>query len=749
MFFRRFLLILEKTGMGQEMISSEEQRKIQAKYQRLLDDLSPFTTQKKLEKVKEAFHLLQKHCKDNRGTDDQLDIFHSLEMAHLLVDQIGVGTTSVIAALLHNVVDKCDVSPKDIEKRFGETVALIIRQFKEISDIYVDKPSIYSDNFRNLLLSLAGDIRVILLKLADRVHVMRSLGGVDTTTQKRVAEETTYLYAPLAHRLGLYNLKNELDENAMRYTYPEIYETVERKLRETKDQRAQYIREFIKPIDEELRSHGFDFEIKGRSKSIHSIWQKMKRQNVDFEQVYDVFAIRIILNNTIEDEKADCWRVYSLIANKYEPNPKRLRDWISVPKKSTGYESLHTTVKGPRDRWVEVQIRTQRMNQNAEKGHAAHWKYKEGKALDSNEEYLKAIRETLENIEPSELDNKPAAKLDMYGDQIFVFTPDNDLKRLPAGATVLDFAYQVHTKVGDRCTSAIVNDKNVPIRHRLQNGDKVKIITSANQKPSSDWVNFVKSTRTQNKIRRSLRQMHYKDVDEGKSILMRKLSQLKMDFSDKVVKDLILYYKMNSAQDLYQGIGSREIDISDLKQILKGDTGQQQTQSVEPQEQKPEPRKKPSTKLKDNVLLIDNEKINDYKMANCCKPVFGDDIFGFVTVGKGITIHRTNCPNAKQLRTKYSYRIIDAKWYKPDDEPSYLSELRIVGRDELGIVNSISEVISNELKVNMQSVAFNSDKNNVNFVGTVKVFVQDAKNLDALIHKLLKLKGIEKVSRIT
>jgi len=721
-------------------------RKIEAKYQKLLVELSPVASQNEIEKVKQAYQMLCSHCGEKKRSDNQLYIAHPLEVAHLLVDQIGLGTTSVIAALLHNIPYQCDVSIEEIEKRFGSTVTLIIKEFRQISDIHIEKPSLYSENFRDLLLSLAQDIRVILLKLADRVHVMRTVNSADKKTRQMNSEETFYLYAPLAHRLGLYNLKTELEENAMKAVYPEIYEEIERKLRETKEARAQYIREFIKPIDQELKKYGFDFEIKGRSKSIHSIWQKMKNQNVDFDQVYDVFAIRIILNNTIEDEKTDCWRVYSFITNKYEPNPVRLRDWVSVPKKSTGYESLHTTVKGPGERWVEVQIRTRRMDENAEKGHAAHWKYKEGGGKDTNEERLKAIREMLEQVDPGELDKSEEAKIDLYKDTIFVFTPQNELKKLQTGSSVLDFAYQVHTRVGDKCMGAIVNGKNVPIRHKLENGDKVKIITSNNQKPSPDWVNYVQSNRTKNKIRRALRRIQYKDVDEGKAILVRKLNQLKMEFTDKIVKDLILHYKLNSAQDLYQGIGSREIDISDLKKILADEKNTEQKIPAEQKIQKQEPKRNSLLKSKENVLLIDGERIDDYKMANCCKPVFGDDIFGFVTVNEGIKIHRTNCPNAKQLKERYGYRIIDAKWYKPDEESAYLSELRITGKDELGVVNNISEVISNDLRVNMQSVSFNSNKGS--FIGNIKVFVKDNKDLDALVHKLLKVKGVDKVSRI-
>ncbi|MCF8231281.1 MAG: RelA/SpoT family protein [Bacteroidales bacterium] len=732
------------------MIEPEEQKKLEAKYRQLLDDLYSHTTEQEIEKVKDAYRFLESHCGEKRRKDNELYILHPLEVAHLLVDQIGLGATSVIAALLHNVPYVCEVSVDKIGKRFGSTVASIIRDFKKISDIYVEKPSLYSENFRNLLLSLAGDIRVILLKLADRVHIMRTLEGVDKKTRERAAEETSFLYAPLAHRLGLYNLKTELEENAMYSMYPEIYNDISRKLRETKEARAKYIREFTQPIETALRQYGFDFEIKGRSKSIHSIWQKMKNQNVPFERVYDVFAIRIILNNIIEDEKTDCWRVYSFITNEYEPNPTRLRDWVSTPKKATGYESLHTTVKGPRNRWVEVQIRTRRMDENAEKGQAAHWKYKEGESQDSNEERLKSIREMLEQVDPNELDRKEHAKIDLYKDTIFVFTPQNDLKKLSTGATVLDFAYQIHSKVGDKCMGAIVNGKNVPIRHELQNGDQVKILTANNQKPSPDWVNFVKSNRTKNKIRRALRRIQYKDVDEGKAILQRKLSQQKMEFNDRIVKDLIQHYKLNSAQDLYQGIGSREIDISDLKKILAADNEPAQKPVRETAQEiktdKAPPKKKPSGKADKTSLLIDGERINDYHMANCCKPVFGDDIFGFVTVDQGIKIHRTNCPNAKQLKEKYGYRIIDAKWYNPDEEASYLSELRITGKDELGVVNNISEVISNDLKVNMQSVSFSSNKGT--FVGHIKVFVTDTKYLDALFHKLLKVKGVDKVTRI-
>jgi GTP pyrophosphokinase len=695
------------------------------------------------EKIREAFALLASSCGDKRHADATLPTRHSVEVAISVVEELGLGSKSVLASLLHALPHQCDVSVISIEQQFGKEVAALTEGFQTISGIRIEKPSLYSDNFRNLLLSLVKDIRIILIKLIDRMHMMRSLDGVDDKTKKKLCDETFYLYAPLAHRLGLYRMKMELEDNAMKHAYPEVFRSITRKLSESKKEREDYIAEFITPVKADLQAQGFVFEIKGRSKSVFSIWQKMRKQNVNFGQVYDVFAIRIIIENTIEDEKADCWKVYSILTNRYIPNPKRLRDWVTVPKQGTGYESLHTTVQGPAGRWVEVQIRTRRMDNIAEKGQAAHWKYKEGPAkASSDEERLKVIRELLEQTSVKDLDEGDDARIDLYRDTIFVFTPDSDLKKLPAGSTVLDFAYHVHSRVGEQCTGAIVNGRNVPIRYELKNGDTVKILTSKNQTPSEDWVNYVKSNRTRVKIRRSLRQKQYSHTDAGKAILLRKLNQLKIQFEDEVVNNLLKHFKVKTSQDLYEGIGSQDFNISNLRTILA-----KESKTDKPVEEylQPEPVKS-SISSGQEVLLVDNESLNDYKMANCCKPVFGDDIFGFVTINEGVKIHRTNCPNARQLKEKYSYRIIEAQWYNPAAKSDYQAELRITGADKLGLVNRITDIISGEVRVNMQSINFTSNKGM--FTGRLIVHIRDNQVLDALTYKLRKVPGVDRVHRI-
>ncbi len=725
------------------MITASEKEALERRKNYLIALLQLNEDSGEAKKINQALNYALTKCPEARHSDNTLLAKHAVEVSITVVEELGLGVNTVVAALLHIVVLNCEYEADDIQKKFGATVRELLEGFKKISRIKVAKPSLYSDNFRNLLLSLVTDIRVILLKLIDRVHMMRSLQDVDEKTQAKVCEETFYLYAPLAHRLGLYKLKTELEDNAMKYTYPEMFTSITKSLRETKRAREAYIREFIQPLNAELKSHGFKFETKGRSKSIYSIWQKMQKQKVKFDEVYDVFAIRIILDNTIEDEKSDCWSVYSIITNKYEPNPKRLRDWVTVPKKATGYESLHTTVLGPRERWVEVQIRTRRMDNVAEKGHAAHWKYKEGAKGTSDEERLKAIREILERPESAELEQSADAKIDLYKDTIFVFTPDGELKKLQAGATVLDFAYQVHSRVGEQCTGAIVDDKNVPIRYELNNGETIKIITSKNQKPAPDWINYVKSNRTKTKIRRSLRQMQLQHTDAGKATLKRKLNQIKTPFSDEVVNHLLKHFKVKTSQDLYEGIGSQQFDVSGLREILNPGTEEEKPVSEEIPVKTSETTHISSGS---DVLLVDNESINDYKMANCCKPIFGDEIFGFVTVGDGVKIHRVNCPNAKQLREKYSYRIIEAKWYKASQESEYLSELKITGEDQLGMVNKITDVISSEARANMQSINFSS--NSGVFTGYVTIHVKDNKVLDSLVYRLRKMPGIEQVLRI-
>jgi len=591
--------------------------------------------------------------------------------------------------------------------------------------------------------SISDDIRVVLLRLADRVDLMRNLDNDSREIQLRYADETFHLYAPLAHRLGLYALKTELEENAMRYSEPEMYYSIEHSLKESIKEREAYIKKFIAPIKDELKEQGFQVTIKGRSKSIYSIWKKMQKQNVDFEQVYDVFAIRIILDNTVVNEKADCWNVYSIITNTFEPNPKRLRDWITTPKKSTGYESLHTTVKGHNNKWIEVQIRTRRMDEVAETGQAAHWKYKEGKKTESNEERMKRIREILETEDALQLEKGDGTKIDLYKDTIFVFTPNADLYKMKAGSTVLDFAYRIHSNIGDTCIGAIIKGQNYSIKHKINNGDTIKILTSKKQSPSSAWLNIVTLNKTKAKIRKSIRAIEYKDAEMGKGMLLRKLGQLKIEFSDLIIQKLQKYFNCHLAIDLYQKIGSQQIDIGLIKNVLTEEEVVAEEKEIVNLPVEEQFLKRKST---GEIFFAGNDNITDYQFAKCCRPVFGDSIFGFVTVGGGVKIHRNACPNAQQLREKYPYRIVEANWYSKGEESTYLSQLRLVGVDRLGLVKEITDLVTNNLNVNIQSISFGTTKGE--FIGDLKVFVKEYASLEMLIHELLKINGVNKVQKI-
>ncbi|MEA3505151.1 MAG: HD domain-containing protein, partial [Bacteroidota bacterium] len=562
------------------MITKEELKRIEEEQNLLLYAAKNILLAGDEKIIRKAISFIVENQSGKRRKDGRLNIFHLIEVARIAVDRIGLGKTSIVAALFHNILRESDVSLSEIEKEFGRGVTDLIKGYEKLSGIHIDKPSLFSENFRNFLFSLSDDIRVILLRLVDRVDLMRNLDAYSRKEQLRYADETFHLYAPLAHRLGLYNLKTELEENAMRYTEPEMYKSIERSLEKNVFEREAYINEFIMPIHNKIREYNYDVEIKGRSKSVYSIWKKMQNQKVKFEQIYDVFAIRIILKNTVVSEKADCWNIYSVITDIFEPNPKRLRDWVTTPKKSTGYESLHTTVKGPGDKWVEVQIRTQRMDEIAETGQAAHWKYKEGKKVESNEERMARIREIMEREDFFHLDKSNATKIDLYRDTIFVFTPTGDLFKLKANSTVLDFAYHIHSNVGDKCTGAIINGKNYSIKYHIKNGDTVKILTSKNQSPSLAWLSIVTSSRTMAKIRRSIRKTEYKDAELGKGILKRKLNQLKIEYSDVLIDKLLKHYKCKLAIDLYQKISDEKIDISDLKKILLEKESHQEEETI-------------------------------------------------------------------------------------------------------------------------------------------------------------------------
>jgi guanosine-3',5'-bis(diphosphate) 3'-pyrophosphohydrolase len=585
---------------------------------------------------------------------------------------------------------------------------------------------------------------VILIKLADRLHNMRTLDSMPREKQLKIASETAYLYAPLAHRLGLYSIKIELEDLAMKYTEPEIYTEISEKLQQTKRERTKFINEFVEPIKEELDKQEFKYEIKGRSKSVHSIWTKMKKQGVSFEEIYDLFAIRVIIDTDLEDEKAMCWKAYSVITDFYHPNPDRLRDWISTPK-ANGYESLHTTVMGPGGRWVEVQIRSKRMDEIAEKGYAAHWKYKESAAETALDEWIQRIRELLENPESNALDFVDEFKLNLFSDEIFVFTPTGELITLPSSATTLDFAFEIHTDIGSKCIGAKVNHRLVPLSHVLRSGDQVEILTSSKQTPKEDWLNYVVTAKAKSKIKTALKEEKKKVGEDGKEMLQRKFRHLKLAFNNENINELLAYYKIPTSLELYYRIAKGVLDIQDLKDFIqdKGNIKAKTPQRIEPQSL--ESIVKNIRGSSDMLVIGENLEKIDYKLSSCCSPIPGDDVFGFITVNEGIKIHRVNCPNAIQLMSNYAYRIVKAKWTN-QQQIAFLAGIKITGIDQVGVVSKISKVISSELKVNMRSISI--DSNDGIFEGTIMLFVHDTHHLDKLTQKLKAVQGILTVSRI-
>lgn len=723
-----------------------ERKEILRRYRALLRACKPFMKKGDKRLVRLAFDIALEAHKDMRRKSGEPYIYHPLEVARIAVEEIGLGTTSVICALLHDVVEDTDITLDQIEKEFGNIVARIIDGLTKISGLYnkSTNSSDQAENFRKMLLTLADDVRVILIKLADRLHNMRTLESMPKEKQLKIASETAYLFAPLAHRLGLYAVKSELEDLSLKYTEAEVYRDIARKLRETRSKRDRFIRDFIEPLSAEIEKTGLKFDIKGRPKSINSIWNKMKKQGIEFEEVYDLFAIRIILESNGESEKPDCWRVYSIITDIYQPNPNRLRDWVSTPK-ANGYESLHTTVMGPGGRWVEVQVRTRRMDEIAEKGFAAHWKYKDQTSDNAFDEWLTRIREVLENPEPNALEFIDNFKLQLYAKDLFVFTPKGDLIKLQAGATALDFAFEIHTDIGMKCIGAKVNHKIVPLSYQLQNGDQVEILTSNIQKPKSDWLNFVTSAKAKSKIKQSLKELKRENADLGKDILQRKLKQWKVNFSDETIQKIIGHFKLNSTLDLYYFIATEKIDLAQVKSILTKPEKPSSRNINRIDENNFESLVKSNSTKNEDMLIIDDKigKI-DYTLAQCCNPIPGDDIFGFVTVSEGIKIHRVSCPNAVQLLSKYGYRVVKAKWTRAS-EVSFLAGIRITGLDDIGIISGISTVISTDLKVNMRSISVVS--NDGMFEGDIMVYVHDTHHLDVLMRKLKEVRGVLKVSR--
>ncbi|HOP03336.1 MAG TPA: RelA/SpoT family protein [Tenuifilaceae bacterium] len=726
-------------------LNTEEQRQIVNRYRSLLRDSRSVLSPNDLPLVRKAFNDVAKLYQNKRRISGDPYIFHLVDVARICVKELGLGTKAIVGALLHETVTDNFLNLIDIEKRYGVSIAQTVSDLTKISSLDPKDPDVQAENFRELILSLANDARVILIKLADRLENMRTLSQTPIDFQIKKSWETFHLYAPLAHRLGLYKIKSEMEDLAMKYTNHDDYISIERKLKNTTPRRNRFIKEFVKPIQAELCKRGFDFEVKGRPKSIYSIWKKMQKQGVSFEGVYDVFAIRIILNSPPDNEKSDCWQVYSIITDWYTPNPERLRDWISVPK-SNGYESLHTTVVGPEGKFVEVQIRTKRMDEVAERGLAAHWKYKGIKQDQSLDHWLAQIRDILESPATTAEEFVDQFKLNLYQKELFAFTPNGDLRKFPFGSTVLDFAFDIHSNLGCQCVGAKVNGKNVPIKHKLSNGDVVEIITSKNQKPRSEWLQIVQTSKAKSKIRQSIREDKNKQLAIGKEMLYRRLKNWKVPNPDEAVHTLRKHLKLKNTSDLFEVISSEKINISDLKSVLIQSEKPSVLKDVASSDEKEISNEKEQI-LSPEYLLIDEKLVNiEYKLAKCCKPIFGDNIFGFVTVNEGIKIHRVNCPNAALLHQKYGYRIVKAKWKESSTSNSFQTTIKITGFDELGMVNKISELISKDLKVNMRSFTMNSS--NGMFEGRIQVFVTDTKHLEMLLYRITKIKGIQKAVRV-
>lgn len=724
----------------------QEKKLILREYRSLLRALKAKLKPGDKDLIRIAFEMSADAHKTMRRKSGEPYILHPLAVAKICVEEIGLGVRSSICALLHDTVEDTDISLEDIEREFGNEITRIVDGLTKLSNVIDVNASQQAENFKKILLTLTDDPRVILIKLADRLHNMRTLDSMKREKQLKISSETVYVYAPLAHRMGLYNIKTEMEDLAMKYMEPETYKDIAKKLSETKRERTKYINEFIKPIREKIEKARLQAEIYGRPKSIHSIWNKMKKKGVDFEEVYDLFAIRVILDSSPEKEKEDCWKVYSMITDEYTPSPERLRDWLSNPK-SNGYEALHTTVMGPQGKWVEVQIRTRRMNEIAEKGLAAHWKYKEGTADESRfDKWFQQIREVIGNQETDSVDFLQDFKTSFLAEEIYVYTPKGDVKMLPVGSTALDFAFAIHSAIGVKTIGAKVNHKLVPISHKLRSGDQVEIITSNKQKPSEDWLTFVVTAKARGRIKDALKEEKKKVADEGKYTVQRKLEGVGATFNQHNIDELVQWYKLPSHLDLFYQVSVKNIDLKELKEFKVIGDRIEAPKPVKLLEPKPEYIPQQSTAKKDAELIIFGESSDRivYNLANCCKPIPGDDVFGFITTGKGLTIHRTNCPNAAKLLANYGHRVVKTKWAK-NKEISFLTGVKIVGMDDVGVVNKITNLISGELKINIAALTIEAREGL--FQGNIRLYVHDKEELDTLVNSLKALPGIESVER--
>ncbi len=719
-----------------------DSQKIHRGYRSLLQASKNTVTSDDIVKIRKALNLAVEACCDKVILTGEPEILHALSVARIIAGEMGLGATTIITALLHDSYNNLSLTPKELEKEFGKKVVEILNGFSRITSIDSMQSSYQAENFRKLLLSLADDVRVILIKLVERLEYMRNLDNAPEKDRLPMASETYFLYAPLAHRLGYYNIKSEMEDLAVKYLEPDQYNYVDCRVKQTTASRNKLIRDFSLPLKEKLEKQGFKFTIKSRTKSIHSIMLKMKKQGVEFEEVYDLFAVRIIIDSNDENEKSDCWRAYSIVTDLYQPNPSRLRDWISVPK-SNGYESLHTTVVGPRGKWVEVQIRSFRMDEIAEKGLAAHFKYKGMKGEGGLDAWLSKMREILESPEKEDNAFIDQVRSGLYTDEIFVFTPKGDLRQLPAGATVLDFAFDIHSDVGASCVGGKVNGKNVTIKYVLQNGDHVSIIRSKNQKPKQDWLSFVVTTKAKTKIKQVLNEEKTKAAAEGKEILMRRMKNWKIVYGDTLIQKLLNSYSLKTAQDLYYLIATEKIELLQIKEVLLKVESVESSITVATLPEK-EPKVQVDSPFSDYLIIEDRVEGLDYRLSKCCNPVFGDSVFGFVTISEGIKIHRTGCPNAHNMMSRYPYRVIAARWAKSKSSPSFVATVKITGIENLGMVNKIADVISDQKAVIR---SFNYNMADGLFEGILNIMVPNSDMLQGIIRKIQGIKGILKVNR--
>jgi GTP pyrophosphokinase len=736
--------IIEKYNLSPE----EEKKMILREYRSLLRAIKSRLKKGDKQLVRRAFEIAAEAHQHMRRKSGEPYIFHPLAVAKIVVEEISLGVTSVICALLHDTVEDTEVTLQEIEMEFGNSCSKIVEGLTKISNVVETKNTTQqAENFKKILLTLADDPRVILIKIADRLHNMRTLDSMSRDKQLKIASETTFLYAPLANRLGLYEIKSELEDLSLKFTEREVYDEITQKLKDTKRERTKYINEFIKPIKDALEEADFDFEIFGRPKSIQSILNKIKTKHVTFDEVYDLFAIRIVLKT--ENEKADCWNAFSIITSKYQHSLERLRDWVSSPK-SNGYEALHTTVMGPEGKWVEVQIRTERMNEIAEKGLAAHWKYKDGTSQESKlDDWLKHIKELLQNPDNNAMDFIHDLKLDIFTEEIYAYTPNGDMRVLPLGASALDFAFDIHSELGKNCIGAKVNYKLVPINHVLKNADQIEIITSKKQKPNDDWLKFVVTAKAKSRIKYYLKEEKRMIAEDGKASFLRKIDHLNIPNVGAHFADVAAFYKFATPLDLFYAVAKGSFEVKEFSKLKFGHEKiifpEEIKKEIIKEEQDVDLQKQIPGKGYELILFGESSDKIQYKLANCCQPIPGDDVFGFVTTGEGLKIHRTNCPNASTLLANYGHRVVKAKWAK-NKEISFLTGVKINGLDDVGIIHKITNVVSGELKMNMRSMSIDS-KDGL-FEGTIMVFVNHKEELDELCARLEKLNGINKVLRL-